>query len=95
MACHKINEKTGELVGALSVYETDDIMIITDDGTMIRTPVAGIPVYNNRAAGGVKVMKTSEGVAIKSVIRVAAAEVESDNEGENENEEEVVEVEAV
>jgi len=82
MACHKISEKTGELVGALSVLETDDIMIITDDGTMIRTPVSGIPVYNNRAAGGVKVMKTSEGVSIKSVIRVAAAETE-----EEENEE--------
>ena len=78
MACHKISEKTGELVGVLSVFETDDIMIITDDGTMIRTPVSGIPAYNNRAAGGVKVMKTSEGVSIKSVIRVAAIEEEAE-----------------
>jgi len=78
MSCHKINEKSGELVGVLSVLESDDIMIITDDGTMIRTPVSGIPVYNNRSAGGVKVMKTADGVAIKSVIRVAAAEAEED-----------------
>jgi DNA gyrase/topoisomerase IV subunit A len=90
MACHKINEKTGELVGVLSVFESDDIMIITDDGTMIRTPVSGIPVYNNRAAGGVKVMKTSEGVSIKSVIRVAAAEIE---EEENENDEDIKDIE--
>ncbi|MCL2159994.1 MAG: DNA gyrase subunit A, partial [Oscillospiraceae bacterium] len=76
MACHKISEKTGELVGALGVFETDDIMIITDDGTMIRTPVSGIPAYNNRAAGGVKVMKMAEGVSIKSVIRVAAEKEE-------------------
>jgi len=82
MACHRISEKTGELVGALSVLATDDIMIITDGGTMIRTPVSGIPVYNNRAAGGVKVMRTSDGVSIKSVIRVAAAEVEEDEEEE-------------
>jgi len=101
MACHRISEKTGELVGVLSVFESDDIMIITDDGTMIRTPVAGIPVYNNRAAGGVKVMRTSDGVSIKSVIRVAAAESEDDeeeenegneNEGEGENEGEIEEV---
>ncbi|MCL1858066.1 MAG: DNA gyrase subunit A [Oscillospiraceae bacterium] len=92
MACHKISEKTGELVGALSVLESDDIMIITDDGTMIRTPVSGIPVYNNRAAGGVKVMKTSEGVSIKSVIRVAAADDEEieDIDGDIENGEEYV-----
>ena len=80
MACHKLSEKTGELVGALGVFETDDIMIITDDGTMIRTPVSGIPVYNNRAAGGVKVMKTAEGVSIKSVIRVAAVEEAEETE---------------
>jgi DNA gyrase/topoisomerase IV subunit A len=80
MACHRISEKTGELVGALSVLESDDIMIITDGGTMIRTPVSGIPVYNNRAAGGVKVMRTSDGVSIKSVIRVAAAEIEDDED---------------
>ena len=82
MACHKLGEKTGELVGVLGVFETDDIMIITDDGTMIRTPVTGIPVYNNRSAGGVKVMKMSEGVSIRSVIRVAAAEAEEENETE-------------
>ncbi|MCL1793849.1 MAG: DNA gyrase subunit A [Oscillospiraceae bacterium] len=87
MACHKISEKTGELVGALGVFETDDIMIITDDGTMIRTPVSGIPVYNNRSAGGVKVMKMSEGVSIKSVIRVAAEETEETEETEEAAEE--------
>ncbi|MCL2095710.1 MAG: DNA gyrase subunit A [Oscillospiraceae bacterium] len=71
MACHRITEKTGELVGVLSVYESDDIMIITDDGTMIRTPVSGIRVFANRAGSGVKVMRTGDGVSIKSVIRVA------------------------
>jgi len=90
MACHKINEKTGELVGVLSVYESDDIMIITDDGTMIRTPVSGIPVKKSRGTEGVKVMKTSGGVSIKSVIRVAAEESESD-EGESDVSESVIE----
>ena len=84
MACHRVSEKTGELVGALSVLESDDIMIITNGGTMIRTPVSGIPVYNNRAAGGVKVMRTADGVSIKSVIRVAAEEIEDeDDDSEN------------
>ncbi|MCL2772645.1 MAG: DNA gyrase subunit A [Oscillospiraceae bacterium] len=89
MTCHKINEKTGELVGALSVYESDDIMMITDDGTMIRTPVSGIPVYNNRSSAGVKVMKTAEGVSVKSFIRIAAEDKE--DEEENDIEEKVIE----
>lgn len=43
--CQKITGKTGYLAGIASVGENDDIMIITNDGTMIRTPVSGIPVY--------------------------------------------------
>jgi DNA gyrase subunit A len=82
MMCHKISEKTGELIGALSVLETDDIMIITDDGTMIRTPVSGIPVYLNRVAGGVRVMRIADGVSIKSFVRVAKEEAEEIEEAE-------------
>jgi len=91
MACHKISEKTGELVGVLSVIETDDIMIITDDGTMIRTPVSGIPVIKNRGTGGVIVMRMADGVSIKSVIRVAAAENGAEENDGEETEETAVE----
>jgi len=80
MMCHRIGEKTGELIGVLSVLETDDIMIITDDGTIIRTPVSGIPVYVNRGAGGVKVMRLNEGVSIKSFVRVEKEAVEDEEE---------------
>lgn len=90
LKCHKINEKTGELVGALSVLESDDIMIITDDGTMIRTPVSGIPVKINRSTAGVKVMRTAEGVSVKTFIKVAPEEkndIDDENNNSNENEE--------
>jgi DNA gyrase subunit A len=93
MMCHRIGEKTGELIGALSVLETDDIMIITDDGTIIRTPVSGIPVYVSRAVGGVRVMRTGEGVSIKSFVRVTKEEDGEDeandetNGGDNNSEE--------
>jgi DNA gyrase subunit A len=42
--CQKTSEKTGALAGIAAVGENDDIMIITNDGTIIRTPVSGIPV---------------------------------------------------
>ena len=86
MACHKISEKTGELVGVLSVFETDDIMIITDEGIMIRTPVSDIPVKKGRGTGGVILMRMAEGVSIKSVIRVAATETAEDEEESEEKE---------
>ena len=82
MKCHRVDDITGNLVGALSVRESDDIMIITDDGTMIRTPVSGIPVYVNRSGKGVKVMRTAEGVSVKTFVKVAAEEKEEDDSGE-------------
>lgn len=54
--CHNITEKTGKLCGIASVSETDDLMLMTDSGTMIRISVSDIPTYS-RSAGGVIVMR--------------------------------------
>ena len=56
--CHNISDKTGRLTGVAAVSETDDLMLITNDGTIIRTPVADIPTYG-RNAGGVIIMRLS------------------------------------
>jgi DNA gyrase subunit A len=82
MKCHRIDNITGSLIGAIGVRDSDDIMIITDDGTMIRTPVSGIPVYVNRSGKGVKVMRTAEGVAVKTFVKVAAEEKEDEDDEE-------------
>ncbi|MCQ2354533.1 MAG: DNA gyrase subunit A [Clostridia bacterium] len=59
VVCHNINDKTGRLVGIACVTEDEDIMLITDSGTIIRTPVDSIPVYS-RTASGVIVMRMGE-----------------------------------
>ncbi len=85
VACHNITEKTGMLAGIATVSEGDDIMIITDDGTMIRTPVCDIPQYN-RSAGGVIVMRLADGARIISFAPVEHAEEEEAEEaGDNES----------
>ena len=73
VACHKISDKTGSLAAIAAVAEDDDIMIITDDGTIIRTPVEGIPVYS-RTAGGVIVMRPSEGAKVMTFSRTEKEE---------------------
>ena len=60
VVCHKLSDKTGMLCGIATVSDEDDLMMITDSGTIIRTPVEGIPTYS-RSAGGVIVMRLSEG----------------------------------
>ncbi len=67
--CHGISERTGALAGIATVSETDDILMITNDGTIIRTPVSGIPFYG-RAAGGVIVMRLSEGAQLVNFSKV-------------------------
>ena len=67
--CHGISERTGKLAGIVAVGESDDIMMITNDGTIIRTPVSGIPFYG-RSAGGVIVMRLSEGSSLVNFARL-------------------------
>ena len=76
VTCQKISDKTGALVGIASVSEDDDIMLITNDGTLIRTRVAQIPEYS-RSAGGVIIMRTGEA----SIVNFARIE-KSDEDGE-------------
>ena len=76
MMCHGVSERTGKLAGIAAVAETDDILLITTDGTIIRTPVSGIPFYG-RSAGGVIVMRLDEGASI-----VNFAKVENEDETE-------------
>lgn len=54
--CHNLNEKTGKLCGIKVISEDKDVLLITDTGIIIKTPVEDIPIYG-RSASGVKVIK--------------------------------------
>ena len=75
-----LTEKTGLLAGQLLVDEDEDILLITDDGTVIRTPVSSISTHG-RNTQGVRIMRVEEG---SQVVCVAPAEAEEDEEGEAE-----------
>lgn len=62
--CHKLTAKTGELAGVAAVSDDDDIMIITNEGTIIRMAVGSIPVYGSGGTSGVIVMRLDEGAKI-------------------------------
>ncbi|MBR3423213.1 MAG: DNA gyrase subunit A, partial [Clostridia bacterium] len=81
MCAHKIGAKTGELVGIAVVEEGDDLLIITDDGTVIRTAADGIPAYG-RTASGVIVMRTGDSKIVNFTVTEKAQEEEELPEGE-------------
>ena len=72
----KITDKTGLLCGIAVVKTDEDIMMITNDGTIIRTPADGIPLYG-RPAAGVIVMKLSDGAKL---VNFALTEKEKEEE---------------
>ena len=72
---YNCTEKTGKVAAVMGVLEDVDIMIIADDGTMIRTPVSNISLYG-RTTMGVKVMRLSENAKVTSIARAEREESE-------------------
>jgi DNA gyrase subunit A len=63
-----LTEKTGDLAALLLVKPEEDILLITDDGTIIRTRVEDVRLCG-RNTQGVRVMKLAEGSRVISVAR--------------------------
>lgn len=63
---YKITPKTGKLVGVRIATEEDDVMLITDTGTIIRLNVKDISVLG-RATQGVTLMRTNDGGKVVSI----------------------------
>lgn len=63
---YKITQKTGKLVGVRIANDEDDVMLITDTGTIIRLKVKDISVLG-RSTQGVTLMRTSDGGKVVSI----------------------------
>lgn len=74
---HKLSEKTGQLTGVAVVDEDSDIMLITDQGQMIRVHASDVSVYS-RTAGGVIIMRLSDGQHVVNLTKVAKDEPEDE-----------------
>ena len=79
----KSTDKTGKLVSIMEVVDKDDLMIITDQGTMIRQPISTINIIG-RNTQGVRLIKLKEEAKIASVTKV----IQEESLEENLNEEE-------
>ncbi|MBO5870872.1 MAG: DNA gyrase subunit A [Clostridia bacterium] len=87
LICHGVSAKTGELAGLRLVRESEEVMLITDGGIIIRTRISEIPVYG-RSASGVIVMRLEEGASVARFAIVDPATEGEDKETETETVEE-------
>ena len=95
VTCYNLTDKSGILTGIAAVDDSDDIMMITDSGTIIRTPVVGVPT-RSRSAGGVIVMRLGEDQKLVNfTITPHSNEEETEEESETENAVEATNTEVV
>ena len=84
LKCYKITEKTGKVIGAKAVNEDDEIMMITNEGIVIRTDCASISVLK-RITSGVKLMHvdSENGIKVANIAKVRG-QVRADQEDQEE-----------
>ena len=69
----RCTDKTGKMVNIMEVVDSDDLIIITDSGVLMRQPVAAIRTIG-RVTQGVKLVKLDDGASISSITRVISDE---------------------
>ncbi|MBO5487900.1 MAG: DNA gyrase subunit A [Eubacterium sp.] len=91
--CYKITEKTGNVVGAKGVKDGKEIMLITNEGIIIRISVDGISQLG-RVTSGVKLMNldSTKNVKVASIAKVRDENTPADSENDETDEEENTEV---
>ena len=75
----KTTDKVGRLISIIEAIDSDDLMLITDKGIMIRQPVEQIRTIG-RNTQGVKLAKLDKGTQISSATRILKDEDEENEE---------------
>ena len=89
----RCTEKTGKMVNIMEVVDTDDLIIITNSGVLMRQPVSAIRTIG-RVTQGVRLVKLDKGTTISSITRVFHVDQTPKEEGvatEATTEEEIIE----
>ncbi len=81
-----VTDKNGELAKLISVIGTEDLLVITDKGIIIRTPIDQISI-TKRATQGVKIINLLKEHVVSTVALVNSNEEELETEEENVNDE--------
>ncbi len=78
----QVSERNGKVVGAIQVDESDEIMLITNAGTLVRTRVSEVGLIGRNTAG-VRLIRTGDDEKLVSLERVAEPEGDVDTSAES------------
>ena len=88
----RCTDKTGKMVNIMEVVDSDDLIVITNSGVLMRQPVAAIRSIG-RVTQGVRLVKLDDGASISSITRVLSEETTTEKDSAQISIEEEKEVE--
>lgn len=74
-----VNERNGKVIGAIQVQPSDEVMLISNRGTLVRVPVSEISLIG-RNTQGVRLIQLSENEMLVSLERIASIQEEGETE---------------
>jgi len=80
----RCTDKTGKMVNIMEVVDSDDLIVITDSGVLMRQPVGAIRTIG-RVTQGVRLVKLDEGSNISSITRVLSEDAATKQKEEENN----------
>ena len=75
----RINDKTGDVVAVEVVHNDDEVMLISEQGKIIRFNMNDIAVKKGKAISGVKTQNLDDGDKVASIAVIPASEIESED----------------
>ena len=78
----RCTDKTGKMVNIMEVVDSDDLIVITDSGVLMRQPVEAIRSIG-RVTQGVRLVKLDKGTNISSITRVISEETATQKQDNN------------
>lgn len=78
----KTTERNGPVIGAVQVRDEDEIMMITDGGTLVRTAVSGVTTVG-RNTQGVRLIRLNEGESMVELTRIDESDVNTEDDLED------------
>jgi DNA gyrase subunit A len=75
----QVTDRNGRMVGALQVSKDDEVMLMSQSGTLVRTPVADISVVG-RNTQGVRLIRLEEGDQLSGLERIEGLAGEADED---------------
>ncbi|MCB1859659.1 MAG: DNA gyrase subunit A, partial [Gammaproteobacteria bacterium] len=75
----KTSDRNGEQVGAVLVGDQDEVMLISDGGTLVRTPVSDVSVLS-RGTQGVTMIRLSKDEKLIGIARVESLDINGDGD---------------